>query len=147
MLNDAELKALLEQLNTIAVVGMSTNPAKAAHRVPAYLLTEGFEVIPVNPHAETILERRCYHSLLDIPESIDIVDVFRPSEDALAVVEEAIARHKVRGDVALIWLQLGIANETARALAADAGIPFIQDRCMAIEIPRLFPHGRQQKQP
>ncbi|HRU93654.1 MAG TPA: CoA-binding protein [Anaerolineae bacterium] len=142
MLNDTELKAWLERLNTVAVVGMSTNPTKAAHRVPAYLLTEGFEVIPVNPHAETILERRCYRSLLDVPESIDIVEVFRPSEDALPVVEEALARHTARGDVALIWLQLGIVNETARARAEAAGIPFVQDRCMAIEIPRLFPGGR-----
>lgn len=143
MENDATLLSLLEQLNTVAVVGMSTNPAKAAHRVPAYLLTEGFEVIPVNPHAETILERHCYRSLLDIPDAIDIVDVFRPSADSLQVVEEAIARHKARGDVGLIWLQLGIVNETARALAEEAGIPFVQDRCMAIEIPRLFPHGRR----
>lgn len=142
MLNDEALRALLEELQTVAVVGMSTNPAKAAHRVPAYLLTEGFEVIPVNPHAETILGRRCYRSLLDIPEVIDIVDVFRPSADALAVVEEALARHEARGDVALIWLQLGIVNETARARAEAAGIPFVQDRCMAIEVPRLFPHGR-----
>lgn len=143
MENDEALRSMLEQLTTVAVVGMSTNPAKAAHRVPAYLLTEGFEVIPVNPHAEKILDRRCYRSLLDVPEVIDIVDVFRPSEDALQVVEEAIARHKARGDVALIWLQLGIVNETARALAAEAGIPFVQDRCMAIEVPRLFPHGRR----
>lgn len=104
MENDEALRSMLEQLTTVAVVGMSTNPAKAAHRVPAYLLTEGFEVIPVNPHAEKILDRRCYRSLLDVPEVIDIVDVFRPSEDALQVVEEAIARHKARGDVALIWL-------------------------------------------
>lgn len=145
MLNDADLHSFLEALNTVAVVGMSTNPTKAAHRVPVYLLTEGFEVIPVNPHAEEILERRCYRSLLDIPDVIDIVDVFRPSEDALAVVEEAIARRKARGDVQLIWLQLGIVNETARALAAAAGIPFVQDRCLAIEIPRLFPEGRAQR--
>lgn len=142
MLNDDELRTLLTELNTVAVVGMSTNPTKAAQRVPAYLLTEGFTVIPVNPHAEEILGRRCYHSLAEIPEPIDIVDVFRPSADALGVVEEAIARHQARGDVKLIWLQLGIVNEAARALAEAAGIPFIQDRCMAIEIPRLFPKGR-----
>jgi len=140
-MDDTELRRHLTEGRTIAVVGMSRSPAKAAHRVPAFLIRAGYDVVPVNPFADEILDRPCHAGLADVPGHIDIVDVFRPSDDALAVVEDAVRRRQERGDVRLIWLQLGIANEHARELAAEAGIPFIQDRCMAVEIPRLFPDG------
>lgn len=140
-MDDKQLTALIKSARTIAVVGMSRNSSKAANRVPHFLQDVGFTVIPINPYAERIDGLTCYASLLDLPERIDIVDVFRPSADALAVVEQAIARHQQRGDVSLIWLQLGIANTQAKTLAEQAGIHYIQDRCMAIEIPRLFPAG------
>lgn len=140
-MTDNELRSLLEQCHTIAVCGISRNPSKAAHRVPALMAHLGFEIAPVNPFAESILGRRCYPKLLDVPDAIDIVNVFRPSAEALAVVEEALARRRARGDVRLIWLQSGIVNETARQLAEEAGIPFVQNRCMAVVVPELFPHG------
>ncbi len=140
MTND-QIQSILQQSRTIAVYGMSRNPAKAAHRVPARMADLGFEIVPVNPFVESILGRRCYTSLLDVPDPIDVVNVFRPSADALAVVEEALARHQARGDVRLIWLQSGIVNETARQLAEDAGVPFLQNRCMAVVVPELFPRG------
>jgi hypothetical protein len=140
-MDDALVRKLLLEARTVAVVGMSRNPAKAAQRIPAYLSRIGFEVVPVNPFAEEILGRRAYAGLLDIPGHIDIVNVFRPSDEALPVVEEAVRRHKERGDVSMIWLQLGIANARARELAHAAGIPYIENHCLAVEIPRLFPDG------
>ena len=105
MLPDDQLKQILTQSRTVAVYGMSRSPAKAAYQVPAALKRYGFRVIPVNPFADEIMGERSYDSLATIPDEIDIVDVFRPSEDALDVVREALARHAERGDVRLIWLQ------------------------------------------
>jgi hypothetical protein len=138
MLDDAALRELLTSSETLAVYGMSRDPRKAAHRVPRSMLAYGFDVIPINPYAEAILGRPCYRGLLDIPGRVDIVNVFRPSAEALAVVKEALRRRAQRGDVALIWLQLGIRNAQARRLAHAAGVPFVQDRCMAVEVPRLL---------
>ena len=142
-MDDTLVRRLLEEASTVAVVGMSRNPAKAAHRIPAYLSRVGFDVVPVNPFPDEILGHRAFPSLSDIPERVEVVDVFRPSDEALSVVKDAVHRHTVRGDVTLIWLQLGIANEEARALAQATGIPFVQNRCLAVEIPRLFPEGFQ----
>lgn len=138
MENNALIPEVLKKYRTIAVYGMSTNPEKAAHRVPAFLASKGYTVIPVNPGADMILERRCYHSLQEVEERIDIVEVFRPSAEAGAVVQEALARKKEWGDVAVIWLQEGIQNEAAKTLAEKNGIIFIQDRCMLKEYNRVF---------
>lgn len=138
MLPADQLKEILMQSRTIAVYGMSRNPAKAAYQAPAVLKRYAFRVIPVNPFADEIMGERSYNSLAAIPDEIDIVDVFRPSAEALGVVKEALARHKERGDVRLIWLQLGIRNAEAERLAAAAGVPFVQNLCMAVEVPRLL---------
>lgn len=138
MLTEAQLSTILKTSRTIAVCGMSRNPAKTAHRVPLQLRSLGFEIIPVNPFAEEIAGMTCYPNLLACPETIDIVEVFRPSADALAVVEAALERHKQRGDVRLIWLQLGIFNVTAQVLAEAAKMPFVQNRCMAVDVPGLL---------
>ncbi len=140
MLDDAQLRAVLKESKSIAVYGMSRNREKAAHSVPAYLASVGFEIIPVNPYADEILGRPCYQNLSDIPDAIDIVEVFRPSEEALDVVKEALDRRETKGDVNLIWLQLGIRNEAARELCQKANVPFVQNRCMAVEVPRLLPN-------
>ena len=120
---------------------MSRSPNKAAHRVDTVLIRTGYDVTPVHPSVDEILGRPCCASLMDVPGSIDIVDVFRPSEDALAVVEETVRRHRERGNVSLVWLHSGTVSGAALALAAEAGISCVQDRCMAVEIPRLFPQG------
>ncbi|HZS74785.1 MAG TPA: CoA-binding protein [Candidatus Nitrosotalea sp.] len=121
-------------LKNIAVVGMSKNPEKAAHYVPKYLIDNGYNVIPVNPTATEILERKCYPSLLDIPGTVDVVDVFRPSDQVLPVIEEAV---KIKPQV--IWLQEGIHNAQAEEVARKAGIPVvIFNRCMLAEHRRLF---------
>lgn len=129
---DEQIKKFYTMKN-IAVVGMSKNPEKAAHYVPKYLSENGFNIIPVNPTATEILGTKCYPTLTDIPEKIDIVDVFRPSDQVKPVIEEAI---KIRPKV--IWLQEGIHNPEAESLAQKAGIEVVFNRCMLAEHQRLF---------
>jgi hypothetical protein len=117
-------------LKNIAVVGMSDNPEKPANRVPKYLMTQGYKIIPVNPTKEEIMGLKSFKSLKEVDEEIDVVDVFRRPEQALEVVKEAIERKKERGDIKAIWLQEGIVNEEAKKLAEENGILFVQDRCM-----------------
>ena len=121
-------------LKNIAVVGMSKNPDKAAHYVPKYLIDNGFNVIPVNPTATEILGRKCYPTLLDIADPVDIVDVFRPSDQVLPIVEDSV---KIKPKV--IWLQEGIHNPEAEDVARKAGIPIVVfNRWMLAEHQRLF---------
>jgi len=129
---DEQIKKFYE-LKNIAVVGMSKNPEKAAHYVPKYLAEKGYNIIPVNPTADEILGKKCYSGLSDIPEHVDIVDVFRPSEQVMPVIDEAI---KLKPKV--IWLQEGIHNIEAESLAQKAGVEVIFNRCMLAEHQRLF---------
>jgi predicted CoA-binding protein len=124
---------------TIAVVGCSRSPEKAAHRVPKYLQKHGYRIVPINPNAESILGETAYDRLTDVPADVDIdvVDVFRPSEDVPAVVDGVLARRDAAGDVSGLWLQLGIRNDEAAARAEAAGIAVVQDRCMKVEHGRL----------
>jgi uncharacterized protein len=138
---DDVIHDIITQYRTIAVYGMSKNPEKAAFRVPAYLSSKGYSIIPVNPSADRILEQKCFPDLSGIQEKIDILEVFRPSDQALEVVKEAISRRKTKGDIAVIWLQEGIRNEEARKLAEEHGVTFIQDRCMYKEYQRCFPEN------
>ena len=133
------IRRILENCRAIAVYGMSRNPAKAAHWVPRYMAQKGYRIIPVNPSAETILGLRSYPDLASVPEPIDVVQVFRRSEDALKPVREAVARKKERGDVSVVWLQQGIRSEEARKLAEQEGLLFVQDRCMYHEHRMLNP--------
>ncbi len=134
MTDDTLLRRVLTEYKRVAVVGMSKNPEKDAHTVPRYLIERGFDVIPVNPTATEILGRKSYPDLSSIPGGYDIVDVFRPSADVPAVVDEAI--RDGRGKV--IWTQLGIWNEPAARKAEAAGLVVIQGRCIRTEHLRLF---------
>ena len=138
MIRDEDIKDILKKYRTIAVYGMSKNQEKAAHYVPAFLLGKGYAIIPVNPTADEIIKLKCYADLKNIAEQIDILQVFRPSAQVPEVVQEALDRKRVRGDIAVIWLQDGIYNEEARKRAEQAGIIFIQDRCMMKEFKRFF---------
>lgn len=129
---DDQIREILS-LNKIAVVGMSQYPQKDAHVVPRYLAEQGYVVIPVNPNAEIILGRKSYPSISDVPEEIDIVEVFRPSDQVLPVVEEAIKKKPK-----VIWLQEGIHNIEAENLARNAGIKVVFNRCMLVEHRRLI---------
>lgn len=129
---DEELKKIFS-LKNVAVVGMSKSPEKAAHYVPKYLAEQGYNIMPVNPTADEILNRKCYSSLSDVDKPIDIVDVFRPSDQVLPVIKEAI---KIKPKV--IWLQEGIHNQEAEELARRADIEVVFNRCMLAEHQRLF---------
>lgn len=131
--SEADLRALLQRTRTIAVVGMSKNPEKDAHTVPRFLMEKGYEVIPVNPTATEILGLRCYPSLREVPKPIDLVNVFRPSEDVPPVVQDAIA---VRAKA--LWLQLGIRHDASAEQARKAGLVVVQDRCMRVDWQRLM---------
>ncbi|MFB6298663.1 MAG: CoA-binding protein [Halobacteriales archaeon] len=131
--SDAELREILG-LETVAVVGCSSTPGKDAHEIPKYLLEHGYDVIPVNPFAEEIFGREAADSLSAVEERIDIVDVFRPSEEVSGIVDEALERDDVRA----IWLQLGIHDDNAAARAEEAGRCVVQDRCMKVEHQRLL---------
>ena len=133
-----DFKKIFDEYRTIAVVGMSKNSQKAAGSIPLILKNQGYSVIPVNPSADEIAGMKCYDNLLEIPENIDIVNIFRPSEDALDIVKNAIERFKIRKDIKLIWLQEGIINSEAQKLAEDAGIEFLQDHCIYKEYNKLF---------
>jgi predicted CoA-binding protein len=118
----------------IAVVGMSRDPVKAAHFVPKYMIEKGYNIIPVNPLAKEILGRRTYSKVSDIKSQVDIIDVFRPSEDVYSVVEDSIKKPGVR----VIWLQEGIHNTDAEKIALDNKINVVFNRCLMAEHMRLF---------
>jgi uncharacterized protein len=129
---DAIVERILTTYGTITVVGASRAPAKAAHSVPAYMQQHGWRVIPVNPYADEILGERAYRTLADVPEQVGLVDVFRPS-----AATPDIARQAVAAGATALWLQLGIASPEARAIAEDAGLLYVEDRCLIIEQRRL----------
>jgi predicted CoA-binding protein len=130
---DATIKAILSTPQTIAVVGCSPNPERDSHRIAKLLQARGHHVIPVNPGHREILGETCYASLRDIPEPVDMVDIFRRSEQVAPIVDEAIATK-----AKIVWMQLGVIDEQAAAKAQEAGLTVVMDRCPAIEYRRLF---------
>lgn len=129
---DAVAEHILRTYDTITVVGASASPAKAAHYVPAHMQQQGWRIIPVNPHAEVILGERVYRTLAEVPGLAGLVDVFRPPEQA-----PDIARQAVAAEATALWLQLGIASREAQAIAEQAGLLYVEDRCLIIEERRL----------
>jgi predicted CoA-binding protein len=123
-----QVRRMLSQCRTIAVVGLSPNPSRDSHRVAAYLLAQGFKVIPVNPKEETILGQKCYPSLTAIGQPLDMVNVFRASEHAPAVASEAAAL-----GAKCLWLQEGVLSPEAEAIAQQAGLDYVQDSCLMVE--------------
>jgi uncharacterized protein len=121
-------RELLDRSSVIAVVGASRSPEKAAGRVPAEMQRAGFRVVPVNPYADTLLGEKVYRRLEDIPERVDMVNVFRPAEEAPEVARQAVAV-----GAGALWLQLGIASAEARRIAEEAGLDYVEDRCIAVE--------------
>jgi predicted CoA-binding protein len=129
----AERVRILTEYKRIAIVGLSANPFRPSHFVAIYLISQGYDVIPVNPREKEILGRKCYASLRDIPGPVDVVDVFRDPSAVPAIVDEAI---EIGAKV--LWLQLGVIHEEAAAHAREAGLTVVMDRCMKIEHARLF---------
>ena len=127
------IEQILKESKTIAVVGLSANPGRDSHQVASYLKRNGYIIYPVNPNYEQVLGSRCYTNLSDIPDAIDIVDIFRRPEHIPPIAGEAV---KIGAKV--IWMQLGIRNEEAAETARRAGLQVIMDRCIKIEHQRLL---------
>jgi predicted CoA-binding protein len=132
-MDDARVKALLSSMRTVAVVGLSPNPERASHGIAKFLIGAGFDVVGVNPGQTEILGVPVYPTLAEVPHRVDLVDVFRRSDTVVPVVQAAITR----GD-GFIWLQEGVVNDEAAALAERAGIPIVMDRCVYKEWLRLM---------
>ena len=120
-----ELKKIYEEAGTIAVVGASADENKAAHTIPRYLKRQGYRIVPVNPKGGEILEEQVYTSLKEIPDPVDVVDVFRPSEET-----PDVARQAVDIGAKVLWLQQGIYSEEAERIARDGGLQVVMNRCM-----------------
>jgi len=127
------LRRILRENRVIAVVGLSADWFRPSYFAAKYMLEHGYRVIPVNPKYPEILGQRCYKSLRDVPEKIDIVDIFRKTQDVMPIAEEAIAI-----GAKVLWQQLGVKNEQAAARARAAGLDAVMDRCVKIEHGRLF---------
>ncbi len=135
--SDADLKRILRGARCIAVAGLSPDPLRPSHFVGRYLSLRGFRVIPVNPgHAgKTLFGETVRGRLADCPDEVDMIDIFRRSDQVPPIVEEAIERFpKLRA----VWLQIGVESDAAAAMAASAGLDFVQNRCPKIEYQRLF---------
>ena len=130
--SDEEITQIL-RMKKVAVIGMSKYEEKAAHFVPKYLLQNGYDVTPVNPTTHEILEKKCYNEITDVPHDVDIVDVFRPSEDVSSIINGVIKKKPK-----VMWLQEGIHNIEAENLAMNSGIDVVYNRCMLAEHQRLI---------
>lgn len=135
-MTDTDIENILTRTKTIAVVGFSANPARPSHYVAAYLQSQGYRVIPVNPGlaGQVHLGETVYGSLADVPDTVEMVDIFRRSDAVPAVVDESLARWPSLG---CIWMQLGVIHEGAAEVARKNGTQVVMDRCPKIEIPRL----------
>ena len=135
---NAYLLAVLGEVRAIAMVGASTNWNRPSYFAMKYLQEKGYRVIPVNPRAagQTILGETCYASLAEVPEAFDMVDIFRASDAAGEIVDEAVALKEEKG-IRVVWMQLGVRNDAAAARAEVAGLKVIMDRCPKIEFGRL----------
>jgi predicted CoA-binding protein len=131
--SDDELREILS-LETIAVVGCSATPGKDAHSVPKFMRKRGYEIVPINPYADEIFGVEPYDSLSDVEEEIDIVDVFRPSEEVEGIADEALERD----DVDVVWTQLGIGDPQAGERLEAVGKRYVEDRCLKVEYQRLM---------
>ena len=128
-----EVRRILRDARTIAVVGLSAQWHRPSHFAAKYLQEHGYRVIPVNPAYDAILGEKCYKTLLDIPGPVDVVDCFRKSAEIPAIADDAIAI-----GAKVLWMQLGVENAAARARAEGAGLQVVENRCMKIEHGRFF---------
>lgn len=140
-MSENRIKDILEKTRTIAVVGLSKDPEKMSYIVSAYMQQHGYRIIPVNPFVDEVLGEKSFKDLLDIPieaqRAIDIVDIFRKTEDTPPIIEQAIQLKATVGRTSVIWMQLGIVNEQAAKAAIQAGLDVVMDKCLMIEHQRL----------
>ena len=132
-LPDEQLRQLLQNTRSIAIVGLSANESRPSYGVAKYLQQHGYHIIPVNPAYDEVLGQKCYPDLRSIPEAVDMVDVFRKPEDVLPLVADAAAI-----GAKSFWMQLGVINQEAARQAETAGLKVVMDRCVKIEHARLL---------
>jgi len=132
-----DVQRILKQTKTIAVVGLSDKPDRDSYQIASYLQQQGYRIIPVNPRIKEVLGEKAYPSLRDVPDPVDVVDIFRRSEDVPPIVEDAIAI-----GAKVVWMQAGIVNEEAAARAEAAGLAVIMDACMRSAHRTLRASGR-----
>lgn len=131
--SDEELRAILGDAKTVAVVGASDSPGKPSHEIPAYLKDSGYRIVPVNPESDDVLGEPTVDSLTEIDGHVDVVDVFRPADEAPGIAREAV---EIGADV--LWLQEGIVSDEAARIAEDAGLRVVMDTCMGATHKRLY---------
>ncbi len=131
-------------MKTIAVVGLSKDQVKPSHDVAMFMQSHGYRIVPINPTIEEVLDEKSYPSLLKLPDElkreIDVVDIFRRTEDVPPIVTEAVLLHRNAGRPKAVWMQLGIVNEEAANAAAESGMDVVMDRCMKMELNRRLNH-------
>lgn len=131
--SDEELRSVLD-LETIAVVGCSSTPTKDAHAIPRFMRERGYEIVPVNPNAEEIFGRSAYDALSEVPAGVEMVNVFRPSDEVADIVDQVLERD----DVEAVWTQLGIRDRAAGTRVEESGRQYVEDRCLKVEYQRLM---------
>jgi hypothetical protein len=140
--SDEVLEMILSRYRNVAIVGLSSDPSRPSHGVARYLKNHGYHIVPVNPNVAEVLGEKSYKSLLEMPveiqRTIEIVDIFRRSEDVLPIVEQAVKIKKSVDVLRVVWMQLGVINEPGAKLAREAGLTVVMDRCMRQEHGRLF---------
>ena len=143
--NQKEIKKIFTNYKTVAIIGLSRNPKKDSYIVASYLKNHGFKIIPVNPNADEILGEKSYSSLLDIPpnlqKTIEIINIFRPSDQVLNIINEAIKLKETYNLPYVIWMQLNIINDNAAKLAKESGFYVVMNKCMRIEHLKLYSEG------
>ncbi len=141
-MSEETIRRVLTEYRVIAVVGLSRDPEKTSYGVAEYLKKHGFRIIPINPFVNEILGEKAYRSLLDMPsevqKTVEVVQIFRPSEDVPPIVDQAIRLRKTNGVPSVVWMQLGIVNVQAGEEAREAGLIVVMDHCMMQEHKRLF---------
>ncbi len=135
-----DLQSVLESARTIAVVGCSARPTRTSHKIARYMQDRGYRIVPVNPNYDEVLGEPCHPDLPSVPAdvSIDIVDIFRAPRHTAEMVRTAIERTEETGERPVLWTQLGVSSPEAEALAAEAGLPYVRNRCIKIAYDRLL---------
>ena len=135
-----DLKSVLDSATTIAVVGCSATPTRTSHKIARYMQQRGYRIVPVNPNYDEVLGEPCYPNLPSIPAdvTINIVDIFRAPKHTADMVRTAIARIEDTDEHPVLWTQLGVSSSEAETLAAEAGLPYVRNRCIKVEYDRLL---------
>ena len=135
-----DLQSVLQSAETIAVVGCSAQPTRTSHKIARYMQERGYRIVPVNPNYDEVLGEPCYPDLPGVPAdvSIDIVDIFRAPKHTADMVRTAIERTEQTGARPVLWTQLGVSSSEAETLAAEAGLPYVRNRCIKVEYDRLL---------